>query len=485
GSLLSADGVGEASLELPDGSWRIRYWVDGERRGTLSPVRIDTTAPAVVGLESVGDAVGGAYALGASAIVGPDAVETRVVDLESGALLGSSLPVQLSGLADGLHAYQVALRDAAGNWGNRTVQVRSGAAVVLPAGEFTYGVVARYTNEVRLWDLTRASEYLSRTAARSAVGGDYLGPGFGIAPGDPLVEAVVDEVVTPEMNTLEAARALFVWMADNLEYDEARLDRDSLLEPHQVIGDLEDPSDLDSDDDGLVRDGGGNGVRGGVCRDLAATYVSLLRAVGVPARLVSGYVGGSVDGFHAWVEFYGGRVATQAEWIPVDVSPLDGAFRDSLLLQAFAIRLPDYLPLRAIPSGDEVQGWSTAIGVRYQWPSEQAEPNVRLQEEVTIGFDQRAVLCLDPATSARRVAEDEEECSRLGFDRFLPDFLVATERTIDYGVEVLNAPVGSRIRSEVAYPAEDTAVPDLVHRQFYGDGLGSLEEGKAHFDDTV
>src|SRR5205085_262029 len=82
---------------------------------------------------------------------------------------------------------------------------------------------------------------------------------------------------------------------------EARLNATDLLDPAQTIA---------------------NG--GGVCRDLAALYVSLLRGDGIPARLVAGYLSGRVEGFHAWVEFYGGTGHGPSAWVPVDVSGIDG-----------------------------------------------------------------------------------------------------------------------------------------------------------------
>ncbi len=484
GTPLVEEGLGEAAVELPDGSWSLRYDVDGKKRGVLSPVRIDTTAPAVLGLETVGDAEEGAYLVGANALVPADVVRLEVIDLATGRMVADRLPASVSGLGDGLHPYRVAARDEAGNWGNATVQVRSGAAVDLPGGAYTYGVVARYTTRLRLWDLTRETEYVSRPAAQAAVAG-HLGAGFGIEPQDPAVEAVVAEVVTPGMNTLQAARALFAWMADHLDYDESRLDNNALLRPAQVLGDTEDPTDEDADEDGLVRDGPGNGVRGGVCRDLAATYVSLLRAAGVPARLVSGYVGGSVNGFHAWVEFYGGAVGGQDPWVPVDVSPIDGAFSDGLLLQAFGIELPDYLPLRVVTPESEVAGWSTAVGIHFEWPSNRPKPQIRLEERVVVGFDESGVLCLDAGSGARLAAADDGECGRRGFPSFLPHFLLATERTLDYGVQVDSAPAGTRITAEVAYPEPADVQPDQVAHQFYGEGLQGLSGGKVRFEDTV
>ncbi|HLF16974.1 MAG TPA: transglutaminase-like domain-containing protein [Candidatus Thermoplasmatota archaeon] len=493
GTVRLAEGEGDVTLVIPDGTWKIRYDVDGKKRGTLSPVRIDTTAPQVVGLELVGIASTGTYNLGEDAIVEPGAT-VEVVDLQTGQRIASSLAIQVSGLGDGIFAYAVRLQDPAGNWNNQTVQVRSGTSVLLPSGQWTYGVVARYTNRVQLWDLRDPEAYLDRSTAGAQAGTAYLGDGYGITPDDPDVRAVADSVVTSGMGTMEAAIALYRWMVDNLEYDESRLDSRNLMMPAQTLFDREDPGE-DESDEGLARDGGGNGVRGGVCRDLAGAYVSLLRAAGVPARLVSGYVGGSVDGFHAWVEFYAGPAFGQDPWVPVDVSPIDGAYLEERLLQSFGILHPDYLPLRVVEPEDEVAGWSTAMSVRYSYPRGEEEPTFGFEKHVTPtpGFEELGFLCFNPETRARKLDTSDarsqdhpEECPLGTYSQYFERFLWRTERTIDYGIQVESAPAGTEIHGEVAYPFEEGSLPNEVVFQFYGAGFpAGFQNGKAVVDDTV
>ncbi|MCA1818545.1 MAG: transglutaminase domain-containing protein, partial [Halobacteriales archaeon] len=422
----------DATITIPDGTWTVTYWIDGHKWHSYDTVRIDTTPPAFKGLETVADATDGNYVLGQGASV-QDAAALSVVELRTRKVVGHSLPVQLSGLPNGLQAYLVSAHDAAGNYANVTVQVHVGPAADLPDGRFSFGVVARYTNQARLWDISHPEEYLSISDARNEVGGDFLGAGFGVTPDDAAVQEVVQGQVSPDMDTMQAALALYRWFADNLEYDETRLDSDTLLTPHQVLRDTEDAAGKSTHTAGLVDDGAGNGVRGGICRDLAATFVSLLRASGIPARLVSGYVAGTVNGFHAWVEFYAGAVHGQSPWVPVDVSTIDGPFRDAVLLQSFGLELPEYLPLRYVPAAGEAEGWSTALSVHYTWPqgSGQQAPDIQFRKELATDFTYEGVLCFNPDTHARILADDRGACGG-AFGFYLDHFIRQTERTIDY-----------------------------------------------------
>lgn len=488
-TVLPKDGVGEAVLDIPDGTWDISYTVGGYHWASHDRVRFDASPPVITGLEPVGlaDATRH-YRLGDGAKV-TGAVSTQVFDLADGRLIATALPVDLNNLADGLHAYLVSTRDAAGNYGNVTVQVRVGTAQDLPEGQYTFGVVARYTNDLRLWDISDLDAYVTISVAKQQTGGKWMGLGFGVDPNDPNVKAVVAQVVTPTMTTAERAQALLRYMMENLHYDKSRLDNDFLLTPSQVLLDGEDstgrdcPADSSASDpacDGLVMDGAGNGVKGGICRDLAATYVSLLRAAGVPARLVTGYLSGNVDGFHAWVEFYGGVPAGkigQSPWIPVDVSGVDGSYEPFDLLRSFAIQRPDYLTLRQLPDSSEVEGWSTSLAMRYVSPAGQ-KPVIKLQTDVQDEFTRNGVLCVDKTTLRRAAADDDDGCT--GFPAWVPDFPLSATRVIDYGIDVESAPRKTQVTAEVAYPFPEGDNPVYL---FYGESYRTdSKSGKATAD---
>jgi hypothetical protein len=403
------------SMDLPDGTWTVTYYVGGHKWETFKGVRVDTTPPSLEGLDTLVEAPQGSATIGGSVVVG-SGDRVQVVDQSSGATVATALPAHVSGLADGVHAYDVVATDPAGNDAVATVQVLVGSDQ-LPAGRFTAGIVARYSLSVRLWDISDLDSYPSPATARSAAP-DMLGSGTGVTPGDPAVQQAIDDAgVTSGMSTAEVALTLYRWMFDHLEYQKSRLDKDDLLQPSETIA-----------------------QGGGVCRDLAALYVSLLRGSGVPARLVAGYLAGQVDGFHAWVEFYGGG---SDPWVPVDVSGIgssddasDDAYTEAAMLQAFAIALPEHLPLRALTAAQEKTAWSSAATVSYTKPQHSADPQVEFTKDACsaprcAGFEEAKALCVDLQTRERAVTE-RGACRTA----FIDGFVSRARWVLDYGVEV-------------------------------------------------
>ncbi|MEA3142792.1 MAG: hypothetical protein QOG31_116 [Thermoplasmata archaeon] len=443
GAGLSNATLPPVAIDLPDGTWTVTYFVAGKRWESQGPARVDATPPTIRGLETLGSAQGGAYDLGVGAVVDGGA-KVRVVRQADGAQVAGALPIHLIGLADGVHGYDVVATDGAGNQAVATVQVRSGAATQLPPGRHTFGITARYTSTARLWDLTTLDSYAAPAQARQAVQGQWLGNGTALAPQDPEVQAVAREVVDAGMSTGRAAFELFRWMVDHTDYLEARLGADDLLTPAQTLQ-----------------------AGGGVCRDLAGLYASLLRGAGIPARLVAGYLGGRVGGFHAWVEFYGGEGHGPSPWVPVDVSAVDGTFQPTLALQAFGARLPNLLGLHAVTPTQEQGNWAHAIAVDASYPESGPEPQVTLADNLTAEFREEAVLCIDPARLARRVAPDAEACGA-AYPKYVPGFLARAAFVLDYGAEVANAGPGTKVTLVLASPTPTAVAPDAVESLTYG-----------------
>lgn len=447
GEPLATSGLSDAdnsvSMDLPDGTWTVTYFVDGHKWESFSGVRVDTTPPHLAGLDTLVEAPEGRATIGAGVPVS-SADSVQVIDQATGAVVATSLPATIDGLPDGVHAYDVVATDPAGNAAVETVQVLAGKANELPAGKFTAGIVARYSLTVRLWDLTDLDAYASPAAARQAAP-TMLGSGTGITPDDPAVrQAITSAGVTSDMTTAEAALALYRWMFDRLEYQKARLDESDLLDPADTIA-----------------------QGGGVCRDLAALYVSLLRGAGVPARLVAGYLAGDVDGFHAWVEFYGGGADP---WVPVDVSgigasddPDDDAYTEAAMLQAFAIALPEHLPLRALTPAQEQTPWSSAATVTYTKPQRSADPDVEFSkdacsEERCGGFEEERVLCVDLASRDRAVM-DKGSCRKA----YIDGFVSRARWVLDYGVQVDSAAPGTTITVGEVFPDSAATVEWLSY----------------------
>lgn len=65
-------------------------------------------------------------------------------------------------------------------------------------------------------------------------------------------------------------------------------------------------------------------IRAGNCSDYHSYFISLARALGIPARFGIGAAipserdDGGIDGYHCWVEFY-----AEGKWYPVDISEAD------------------------------------------------------------------------------------------------------------------------------------------------------------------
>src|SRR5688572_2301085 len=174
GAPLTASGLSSGgssvSLEIPDGTWTISYSVDGYDWEEFRNARFDGTPPTIAGLESFGETPGSAacpcsYTLGPGALVEPGA-SVEVVDQATGQEVANALPAALTGLDDGVHAFDVAATDPAGNQAVWTVQVVAGSATRLPDGQLTMGIVARYRTAAALWDLSDLDRYLSPAAAR-------------------------------------------------------------------------------------------------------------------------------------------------------------------------------------------------------------------------------------------------------------------------------------------------------------------------------
>ena len=180
-------------LSLPDGVWDVSYTVAGHEWETFRNVQVDSTPPAIDGLELTGSADGGQYVLGASAVAEPDA---DIVVLIDGVAVAQQLPATLA-IGEGLTSILVVATDPAGNERSYIVQVRSGDAEFLPDGRWDFGIVARYTNAARVWDLQDLDAYLTPEQSANAVSGAWLADGHGVTPNAQAVQQVVAEVVTP------------------------------------------------------------------------------------------------------------------------------------------------------------------------------------------------------------------------------------------------------------------------------------------------
>jgi transglutaminase-like putative cysteine protease len=103
----------------------------------------------------------------------------------------------------------------------------------------------------------------------------------------------------------------------------------------------------------------------GVCQDFAHVTLALLRAVGLPARYVSGYLHPAVEAevgettageSHAWVEFWAG------DWVAVDPTSLADVGSRHVLL-ARGRDYADVRPLSGVYSGPAAEDFGVTVEV--------------------------------------------------------------------------------------------------------------------------
>ncbi len=82
-----------------------------------------------------------------------------------------------------------------------------------------------------------------------------------------------------------AAEAIYNWIVENIDYD-----TDKAKQVQNVTGYIPDPDETYTD-------------KSGICFDFAALYAAMMRSVGIPTKIVTGYVAeGSI--YHAWNMVY-------------------------------------------------------------------------------------------------------------------------------------------------------------------------------------
>jgi len=125
-----------------------------------------------------------------------------------------------------------------------------------------------------------------------------------INPKNPNIKAISNDVLIHEEtnNSFIIAKSLFIWLKENTNY---QLHNDQWKVQPAVIT--------------LQK-------KTGDCDDLSFLYISLCRAIGIPARFIRGYLlqegkNGEVTATaHAWVEVFVGGLLENGGWIPVECS---------------------------------------------------------------------------------------------------------------------------------------------------------------------
>ena len=142
-----------------------------------------------------------------------------------------------------------------------------------------------------------------------------------INPFHPEIKAIAEQVrqETGSNDTWTVAKALFIWLKSNTEYY------------HGPESDQYTQSAAE-----VLHSGKGD------CDELSFLYISLCRAIGIPARFVEGYMAENNPDLyisHMWVEFYDGK------WVPVEVATSGKVNVTNAAVNNFGITLPNHIPI--------------------------------------------------------------------------------------------------------------------------------------------
>lgn len=475
----AAETVGTDTMTVPvgEGRWDLHVQASyGTETGTLETVHglwVDPSAPAPPAIDPVGeDGTVDDYAFVVTWQPTQDlsGIRTyhleRSTDGENWTEVASVAPDarlhEERNVPNGDYHYRVRAENGAGVVSapsgpvTVTVDARGGLAPPGP-GDWDYGVHATYDSLLHVYPIDDPSRYLDlddrvrddqgRIVRFGTLDGDtyrhYTDDGWGVETDNATLVRIVNEVVGDETNTLEIGKALFAWLFDATDYD---------------FDKFNSPSGGDFQRAGETLDRGL-----GICGDLTALYITVMRIAGVPARPVHGYLlnqnatgggnGLAIGGFHMWAEIYvGGDDDVGEGWLPVDVSGVTGSFEPKHLDIYFGINNPDYLQLGIqhdlgdddLPLTDQGEEpmenrWNIWANLRWSYKDTGGAPPellFRAETDVQETRAESAWMWFDPATHARKVCPAEDLRCGDGFRFYYPDLKLRSVRMIDYGATV-------------------------------------------------
>ena len=247
----------------------------------------------------------GAGAGGAGTTSGPDytmpaEVLTAAYDDAAAKHVGPA-GFDLSHLAEGYVAVsataasRLKLQVSAGDMSYNYDLPQDGTPIVCPLnmgdGAYTFRVMQN----------TQGMSYveLARTAAQVALASvfePYLRPSLFCASDDASAAvAQARELAAGAQNQGDVVRAVYTWLCDNISYD------------YEKAAQVADATGYVPNPDATLE------TRSGICFDYASLTAAMLRSLGIPCRIITGYV--EPDGiYHAWNEIY-----IDGSWVTAEI----------------------------------------------------------------------------------------------------------------------------------------------------------------------
>ena len=241
------------------------------------------------------------------------------------------------------------------------------------------------TGTMKLFDNKKMSISKAASSQPNYLGNETSKDGrLMINPSDSEIKKIAEQVKqeTGSNDTWTLAEAMFAWLKTNTEYyhgPESENYTQSAIEVlHNHRGD---------------------------CDELSFLYISLCRAIGIPARFVEGYVTTvSTEGpenytSHVWTEFYDG------EWVPVEVATSGNVNVTFYSTQRFGISFPDHVPV-FVDDGTSESLNMTGCGGSYSDRMPSFSPYVYYD---AVSYDPMYItVCSNGTKTTRELTKDRE-----------------------------------------------------------------------------
>lgn len=157
----------------------------------------------------------------------------------------------------------------------------------------------------------------------------YTMPSRGIQSDDPEIKTLADQLTTGKNGEKDKARAVYDYVAKNIQYDVNKLNQRSFKFDDSAVKTLHEKK--------------------GVCQDFSYLAIALLRASGMEARMATGYAGQD----HAWIE-----TKVEGRWLTMDPTWGSGYLQEDRFVRDYTLKYFD-------PNPAEFKKTHTRSGIEY------------------------------------------------------------------------------------------------------------------------